>query len=146
MSDDLRYEYILEAFSFLPDWETRYQFIEDLGRKLPIMDDGLKTDENRVHGCMSMVWIKLSSAEGKVVIEGDSDTSTIKGIVAILVAIHRDQTAQELLDTDTDARFDELGLFDHLSPTRHVGVYAIVEKIRDQAKGLLQQTVRQTLA
>jgi len=141
MSDELTYDYILDGFEFLPDWESRYQFIEDLGRKLPPMDDALKTDENRVHGCMSMVWVKTeSAADGPaLVIHGDSDTSTIKGVVAILVAIFRGMTAHEVLDTDTDARFDELGLFDHLSPTRHVGVYAIVEKIRTQAAALVDQ-------
>ena len=139
MSDDLNYEYILDAFQFLPDWESRYEFIEDLGKKLPPMDEALKIDANRVHGCMSMVWVKAveSGEDGAIEIHADSDTSTIKGIVAILVAIYRGMSAQQILDTDTDARFDELGLFDHLSPTRHVGVYAIVEHTRRQAGELL---------
>lgn len=137
MSDDLRYDYILDAFQFLPDWETRYGFIEDLGKKLPPMDDALKTDENRVHGCMSMVWIKTEETDGGIVIvHGDSDTSTIKGIVAILVAIYKDMTPTQILETDTDAKFEELGLFDHLSPTRHVGVYAIVEHARRQVEAM----------
>ncbi len=138
MSDELTYDYIHEAFDFLPDWESRYQFIEDLGKKLAPMDDTLKTDANRVHGCMSMVWIKAEPrGDGKVVIHGDCDTSTIKGVVAIVIAIFRDKTPAQILDVDADDRFEELGLFDHLSPTRHVGVYAIVEHVRRQAGDLL---------
>lgn len=139
MTDDLNFEYILDAFSFLPDWESRYEFIEDLGKKMPIMDDANKIDEYRVHECMSIVWVKADTLDthGIVQIEGDSDTSTIKGIVAILYSIYRGMNPEQILETDTDAKFDLLGLFEHLSPTRHVGVYAIVEKIRRQAQGLL---------
>jgi cysteine desulfuration protein SufE len=139
MSDELRYEYILDAFRFLPDWESRYEFIEDLGKKLPPMDDNLKCDENRVQGCMSLVWIKAEKDSGSdvIILHGDSNASTIKGIVAILVAIFHGKTAREVLDTDTDEKFEELGLFDHLSPTRHVGVYAIVEQARRQVQAML---------
>lgn len=134
MSDELTYDYIKEAFDYLPDWESRYQFIDDLGRKLPPMDDALKTDDNRVHGCMSKVWVKAQSDAGDapVILHGDCDTSTIKGVVAIIVAMYRGMTPREVLDTDADEKFEELGLFDHLSPTRHVGVYAIVEQVRGQ--------------
>lgn len=139
MSDDLQYDYVREAFQFLPDWESRYEFIEDLGKKLPPMDEYLKNDENRVHGCMSLVWIKARRQENSetVIIQGDSDTSTIKGIVAILISIYKGKTPHEILDMDTDEKFEELGLFDHLSPTRHVGVYAIVEQARRQVQAIL---------
>ncbi len=137
MREELSIDYILDAFSFLQDWESRYEFIADLGKRLPDMDADLKTDENRVHGCMSLVWIKAAlDADGKVVIHGDSDASTIKGLVAILVSIYRDCTPGEILAIDPDQRFDELGLFDHLSPTRHVGVYAMFEHARKQVQQL----------
>jgi cysteine desulfuration protein SufE len=140
MSEELDFSYVLEAFQFIEDWETRYQFIEDLGRKLPPMSDDYKTSEYRIHPCMSMVWIRAlpsTDKNGAVVFEGDSDTGTIKGIVAILISIYRDKTAAEILEIDADEKFAELKLFDHLSPTRHVGVYALVEHARDQARKLL---------
>ncbi len=137
MREELTIDYILDAFSFLQDWESRYEFIDDLGKRLPVMDPELKTDENRVHACMSLVWIKSElDPNGKVVIHGDSDASTIKGLVAILVSLYRDRTPAEILDIDPDARFAELGLFDHLSPTRHVGVYAMFEHTRSQVRQL----------
>ncbi len=145
MTDELHFEYVLEAFQFLDDWESRYQFIEDLAKKLPEMDSCYKTDENRVHGCMSLVWLKalqpIDSQE--IVFQGDSDASTIKGIVAILLSIYAGKTAREILALDEDQKFDELKLFDHLSPTRHVGVYAIVELARAQVRTLLGETLAQ---
>jgi len=138
MNEELQYSYVTEAFQFLQDWETRYQFIEDMGRKLPPMDEQYKISEYQVHACMSMVWIKAFKTEGSNIIyfQGDSDTSTIKGIVAILMSIYYQKTAAEILKIDADEKFSELQLFDHLSPTRHVGVYAMVEHARNQVKGL----------
>ena len=111
MSDELTYDYIREAFEFLPDWESRYEFIEDLGKTLPSMDESLKTDANRVHGCMSLVHVKADVGEdGTVVLHGDCDTSTIKGVVAIVLAIYRGKSASQILQIDADERFEELGL------------------------------------
>ena len=133
MPEELSYEYILEAFQYLEDWESRYQFIIDLGHKLPPMPEHLKTDTTRVHQCMSMVWIHPHLEEnGSVALHGHSDTDTIKGIVAILIAIFQGRTPDEIDHVDADEKFEELGLFDHLSPTRHVGVYAMVEQVKDQ--------------
>jgi len=139
MTEELQFSYVLEAFQFLEDWESRYQFIEDLGRKLPPMQGEFKTSEHQVHGCMSLVWLKALPPDdsGIITFEGDSDTSTIKGIVAILMSIYLGKTAEEILAIDTDQKFAELHLFDHLSPTRHVGVYAMVEHARDQASQFL---------
>lgn len=137
MPDAPTYAYIREGFAFLPDWESRYQFIDDLGGMLPPMDEALKVDDNRVHGCMSLVHVHASRrADGIIEITGDCDTATIKGVVAIIIAIYRGLDAKQVLDIDADERFEALGLFDHLSPTRHVGVYAIVEQIRRQVAAL----------
>ncbi|MFT5112171.1 MAG: cysteine desulfuration protein SufE [Parasphingorhabdus sp.] len=133
MNDTLTYPYIHEAFQYLEDWESRYQFIIDLGNKLPSMPEEFKNTHTRIHQCMSMVWIyPYLSEDGTVAFHGHSDTDTIKGIVAILIAIYAGKLPQEIVQIDTDDKFEELGLFDHLSPTRHVGVYAMVEQTRKQ--------------
>ncbi len=132
MSTDLTIARIQEGFELLHDWEQRYQFIIDLGAKLPPMDESAKSDDNRVHGCMSLVWISArgDADTAAIALQGDSETATIKGIVAILITLYSGRRAAEIADIDADAVFAQLGLFDHLSPTRHVGVYAMVEHIK----------------
>ncbi|MBI3153946.1 MAG: SufE family protein [Burkholderiales bacterium] len=124
---------IVEVFEFFDDWEQRYQFLIDLGAKLPPFPASAQREENRVAGCMSKVWIVAhpdADDPRRLRFHGDSDTSTVKGLVALLVTLYSGRSAEDVLATDADAFFERLGLFDHLSPTRHVGVYAMVEKIR----------------
>lgn len=128
---------IAEAFEFLGDWEQRYQFLIELGERLPVLDERHKNEHNRVHGCMSKVWLIAAPDEADpsaLRLVGDSDNSTVKGLVAILLAMYSGRSAQQMLTIDADRMFDELGLYDHLSPTRHVGVYAMVEKIKSLAR------------
>ena len=140
MSEALTYSTIHEGFEFLEDWDSRYQYIIDLGLKLPDMPEDYKNDHTRVHQCMSRVWIHPYLGSDKTVeFFGHSDTDTIKGIVAILIAIYSHKTIDQILATDADEKFEELGLFDHLSPTRHVGVYAMVEQTRQQVADLTSQ-------
>jgi cysteine desulfuration protein SufE len=137
------FQRITETFRFLDDWESRYQFIIELGSKLPAMEPDDKIESNRVHGCMSMVWIKARTAAGdpsRIELDGDSDTSTVKGLVAILVSLYQGRPIDEVAAIDADEAFESLGLFDHLSPTRHVGVYAMVEHIKAQARELLARS------
>jgi cysteine desulfuration protein SufE len=131
---------IIETFEFLPDWEHRYQFLDELGEKLDPMAEDDMTPINRVPPCMSTVYVKATPLEedsSRIRYEGYCDTPTIKGVVAILVALFSGRTPQEVVQLDTDAAFSELQLFEHLSPTRHVGVYAIVEKMKAQAREFL---------
>ncbi|MCB1877651.1 MAG: SufE family protein [Chromatiales bacterium] len=130
---------IVETFEFFEDWDDRYNYMAELGQKLPAFPEADHLDDNKVHGCVSQVWITVRSQEqgGKVVLQfqGDSDTAIIKGIVAILLSIYSGKTAEQALEVDVDAIFERLGIFDHLSPNRHVGVYAMVEKFRALAGG-----------
>jgi cysteine desulfuration protein SufE len=128
---------IIEVFEFLGDWEQRYQYLIELGAKLPEFPPAEQRDENRVTGCMSKVWIVARPDPDdphRILFHGDSDASTVKGLVALLVSLYSGRTAEDVLATDADDLFERLGLFDHLSPTRHVGVYAMVEKIRALAR------------
>jgi cysteine desulfuration protein SufE len=131
---------ITEAFEFLGDWEQRYQFLIELGERLPTMDARHRHEANQVHGCVSKVWLIAERDEADPTalrLFGDSDNSTVKGLVAILLAIYSGHSAQQMLTIDADEMFDGLGLYDHLSPTRHVGVYAMVEKIKSLARDSL---------
>ena len=128
---------IIETLGFFTNWEERYRFLIELGEKLPPMDPADQTETTRVHGCMSKVWItaKPSAADpSELVLAGDSDASTVKGLVALLITLYSGKTAQEIGQIDADSVFDKMGLFDHLSPTRHVGVYAMVEHIKRLAE------------
>ncbi len=139
MATELSVENIVETFEFLPDWEHRYQFLDELGGKLPAMPLEDQTDETKVHQCMSDVWVKaMPSAHqvDQIQFNGDCNTATIKGVVAVLTVLFSNKTAEEVEQTDIDELFKQLQLFEHLSPNRHVGVYAIVEKMKQQARDL----------
>ena len=129
----INYERVIETFDFLNDWDARYHFITELGEKLPDFPDSHRVEAYLVPECMSTVFIQaVRDPQGRYTFRGDCDTSTVKGVVAILLAMFHGQTAQEIADFDADAGFERLGLFDHLSPTRHVGVYAMVQRVKRQ--------------
>ena len=122
-----------ETFEFITDWDDRYQFLIELGEKLPTMAPTDHIDEYLVKECMSQVWIKPQfdpDHPARIILYGDSDSSTTKGLVAMLVTLYHGKTPEEIEATDTDGFFTHLGLFEHLSPTRHVGTYAMDAKIR----------------
>ena len=124
---------IVEVFRFISDWEARYRFLAELGEALPPLEPVHRVDDTRVHGCMSQVWIAAepdASDPGRLNVVGDCDTATIKGLLAVLIALYSGNTPDAVRDIDADRVFERLGLDDHLSPNRHVGVYAIVEKIK----------------
>jgi cysteine desulfuration protein SufE len=132
-------EELASNFEILDDWEARYEYITELGNRLGTLPDADKTDATKVHGCMSNVYVVGDLADdppGTITYRAECDTAVIRGVIAILLMIYTGHTPQQVLDLDADELFDRLGLFDHLSPTRHVGVYAIVERIRTVAREL----------
>ncbi len=136
-------ERIATTFELLQDWEERYQFIYDLGKRLPPLPDQYKDSDHQVHGCMSKVWFHIApDAENSscLKVAGESDTAVIQGIVAILVALYSDKALDEFLAIDADEVFSRLGIYEHLSPNRHVGVYAMVEKLRELARATKPST------
>lgn len=131
------FDRVIETFDFLNDWDARYHFITELGEQLPKFPDVDRVDEYLVPECMSTVFIQaLRDPQGHYTFRGDCDTSTVKGVVAILLAMFHGKTAQQIADFDADAGFETLGLFDHLSPSRHVGVYAMVQRVKRQVAAL----------
>lgn len=124
---------IIDIFELLGDWDQRYQYLIELGEKLPTMPQHLKIDGNKVKGCMSEVWISAYMDDGKVKFHGDSDTSVIKGILALLISLCENLSAEQILALDMDQIFKGLQLDEHLSPNRHVGVYAIFDLMKQKA-------------
>ena len=124
---------IIDTFDLLGDWDQRYQYLVEIGERLPAMDPADKTDANRVMECMSTVHVVAKPEGEQLRFEGDCDTAIIKGVVALLVGLFSGKTAAEIEVLDVDALFTGLQLEEHLSPNRHVGVYAIVNKMKVQA-------------
>ncbi len=128
---------IIEDFDLLGDWDARYQYLVEVGDRLPAMPAAEKTEEHRVKECMSLVHLAAhpdASVPPRLHFLGDCDTAIIKGVVAILVRLFSGKTPAEIDALDVDALFEGLHLEEHLSPNRHVGVYAIVEKLKGQAR------------
>ncbi len=139
-----RLDDIVDIFELLGDWEQRYQYLTELGEKLPAMPEALRTEENKVRGCMSQVWVCACRDEHNPEIihfYGDCDTSIIKGVLAVLIQLTSGKTVAEVEQLDVDVLFSRLGLDEHLSPNRHVGVYAIVELMKQQARNLQSSRV-----
>jgi len=130
------FEEIRENLSYLDDWEDRYRYIIELGQALPPLADDEKNAENKVHGCVSQVWL-VSSRDGDALgYRGESDAMIVRGLVAVLVALYSGRPAGEIAATDAIAIFDELGLREHLTTQRSNGLIAMVNRIRGEAQAL----------
>lgn len=127
---------ILEGFELLDDWEERYAYIIDLGKKLPPFPDEQRLEENYVHGCQSQVWLihHLDPETGRLYLLIDSDAMIVRGLAAIILAALNARAPDELLKVDVDGLFQELDLMRHISPTRGNGLRAMVGKIQNIAQ------------
>ena len=124
---------IVDEFSFFGDWTERYQYLIDLGRKLPPFPDELKTEENKVHGCQSQVWLVPSGDANRMEFRAISDSAIVSGLIALLLRVYSGRSAKEILDTPP--RFVEsIGLAQHLSPTRNNGLAAMFKTIQEYAR------------
>jgi cysteine desulfuration protein SufE len=125
---------LVETFEMLGDWEEKYRFIIDLGRQMPAMPDAQKTEENKVRGCLSSVWVVAESREeaSEQVIEfvADSDSAIVRGLVAMLRTLYSGQTPRDILSFDIDALFERLDLGQHLSMGRRNGLSEMVRRIK----------------
>lgn len=124
---------IIEEFAFFGDWTERYQYLIDLGRKLPPLPPELMTEVNKVHGCQSQVWMDVSGDAHRLDIRAISDSAIVSGLVALLLRVYSGRSAQDILDTDAGF-IDTLGLSKHLSPTRSNGLAAMLRTIKGHAQ------------
>lgn len=130
------FENIVADFEFLDDWEDRYGYVIELGKKMDPLDDALKGPATKVEGCASQVWIAPHLEDGpprRLSFEGDSDALIVRGLIAVLHTLFSGRTPQEILDTDAEAQLARLGLNDALSAQRSNGLRAMVRRLRDLA-------------
>ncbi len=120
---------LVEEFAFFDDWMDRYQYIIDLGRRLPPFPDDAKTDDNRIRGCQSQVWFLADMRGDRLHFEAISDAAIVSGLIAVLLRIYSDRTPADILDTPADF-VAALGLEKHLSPTRSNGLASMLTAIR----------------
>jgi cysteine desulfuration protein SufE len=120
---------IVDEFSMFEDWMQRYEYIIDLGKSLPLIEEQYKTEDNIIKGCQSKVWVHGEQNGDKVVFSADSDAILTKGIIAILIRAFSNQKAADILNANTDF-IDEIGLKEHLSPTRANGLVSMIKKIK----------------
>lgn len=120
---------IVDEFSMFDDWMQRYEYIIDLGKGLPLIDEQYKTDDNIIKGCQSKVWLHAEQQDDKMVFTADSDAILTKGIIAILIRAFSNQKAGDILEANTDF-IDEIGLKEHLSATRANGLVSMIKQIK----------------
>ncbi|WP_340154583.1 SufE family protein [uncultured Winogradskyella sp.] len=119
---------IIEEFAMFEDWEERYQYMIDLGKDLPLIEEKYKTDDNIIKGCQSKVWVHANMQDDKINFTADSDAIITKGIIAILIRAFSNQHPKDILEANTD--FDKIGLKEHLSPTRANGLVSMIKQLK----------------
>ena len=120
---------VIEEFSAFDDWMDKYALLIDLGNSLPPLEEKYKTESNLIEGCQSRGWLQADYEDGKIIFKGESDAVIVKGIVSLLINVLSGHTPQEILDTDLYF-IEQIGLKEHLSPTRSNGLVAMVKQMR----------------
>ncbi len=129
MTINERQDEIIEEFSGFDDWMDKYQLLIDLGNEQEPLDERYKTESNLIEGCQSRVWLQADYIDGKIHFSAESDALIVKGIVTLLIRVLSDSTPQEILDADLYF-IEQIGLKEHLSPTRSNGLMAMVKQMR----------------
>ena len=125
---------LVDEFDFLGDWEERYRYLIELGQGLDPLPDAERTDETKVKGCVSQVWVVLDDTDGKIILRGDSDAHIVKGLVALMARLYSNRTPQEALTIDPKDVLSRIGLSEHLSPQRSNGLASMIATVRREAE------------
>ena len=120
---------IISEFSLFEDWMEKYEYIIELGKSIPLIDPKFKTDDNLIKGCQSKVWMHAEIKNNNVLFYADSDAIITKGIIAIVIRVFSNQNPKNILESDTKF-IDEIGLKEHLSPTRANGLVSMIKQIK----------------
>jgi cysteine desulfuration protein SufE len=139
---DTTVDELIENFEILGDWEERFAYLIELGKKLPPLDESEMVEGNRVYGCQAAVWLKmLPASDSTFEIHADSDAFIVKGLIAVLLMIYNGKTAEQILAAEGAETFSKLGLDRHLSPTRRNGLHSMLSRIKALAAESVVQTV-----
>ena len=123
---------IIEEFALFDSWDDKYEYIIDMGKKLPPLDPKYKTDENRVRGCQSSVWLVADDRDGKIFYQADSDAMIVKGLISMLIRVLSGRTADEIIGAKLDF-IREIGMTTHLAQTRSNGLLSMVKQMKHYA-------------
>jgi len=123
---------IIDEFSLFDSWDDKYEYIIDLGKKLPPLDDKYKVDENRVRGCQSTVYLWADSSDGKIHYEADSDAVIVKGLISMLIRVLSGQSPEAIMDAKLEF-VREIGMMTHLAQTRSNGLLAMIKQMKNYA-------------
>lgn len=123
---------IVEEFSLFDSWDDKYEYIIDLGKKLPPLEDAYKTDDNKVRGCQSTVWLTADFKDGKVFYKAESDAVIVKGLISMLIRVLSGHQPSEIIDAKLDF-INEIGMMNHLAQTRSNGLLAMVKQMKNYA-------------
>jgi cysteine desulfuration protein SufE len=129
---------VVEEFSFFDDWMGRYEYLIELGKALPLIEDRYKTEAFRIHGCQAQVWLRAEQEDGHMCYKADSDAMITKGLIALLVRVLNGQTPEAVAAADLDF-LDDIGMKEHLSPTRKNGLDAMISQMKRYAEALAQE-------
>jgi cysteine desulfuration protein SufE len=125
-------EEIIEDFSLFDTWEEKYEYIIDLGKKLPLLEEHYKVEENRIKGCQSTVWLVADYSDGRVFFKAESDAVIVKGLVSMLIRILSGHTPDEIINAKLDF-IREIGMMTHLAQTRSNGLLAMIKQMKNYA-------------
>lgn len=132
-------EELINRFQFFTDWKDRYQYLIDMGKKLPNFSPDWQTEDNRIHGCQSQVWLHTEIKEGRFHLSAKSDAAIVSGMIALLLKVYEGATAEEILNTPLDF-LGKIGLLQHLSPSRSNGLYNMIKHLHTKAKAELEHS------
>lgn len=132
LHDDI--DALVDEFDFLGDWEERYRYLIELGQGLDPLPEAERTDDTKVKGCVSQVWVVLDDDAGKMILRGDSDAHIVKGLVALMARLYSGRTPDEALSIDPKDVLSRIGLSEHLSPQRSNGLASMIATVRREAQ------------
>ena len=128
---------LIEEFSYFESWEDKYQYLIDLGRKVPKMDENLKIDQNKLKGCQSVVYFsKIFNDDGTITFIANSDAAIVQGLIALMLKVFSEKKPKEIINTNINF-LENIGLDEHLSPTRKNGLSSLITSIKNVAKSKL---------
>jgi cysteine desulfuration protein SufE len=135
-------EDIVSDFEYLGNWDDKYEYIIQLGKELPLIEDKYKTDDNLIRGCQSRVWLHVDYIDGKLEFTADSDAVITKGLISLVIKVLSGHTPKEIAEAEITF-IDAIGLSSHLSPTRSNGLLSMVKQIKLYAVGYMAKSVQQ---
>ena len=128
---------LIDEFDFLGDWEERYRYLIEMGQALPGLSEAERTEQAKVKGCVSQVWVYIDIDNGAVSLRGDSDAHIVQGLVALLSRLYNGRSPSDILEIDPKAILSKIGLSEHLSPQRSNGLASMITRIRAEASALI---------